>query len=43
MALGKVGRIVRWAAALKLNRIAAEIAVLLQGWTPLIVTVRKRV
>lgn len=43
MALGKVGRIVRFAAALKLNRLAAEIAILLQGWTPLILTLRKRI
>ena len=42
MALGKVGRLVRFASALKLNRIAAEIAIALQGWTPLIITLRKR-
>ena len=42
MALGKVGKIVRLATKLKLNRIAAEIAILLQGWTPLIITLRKR-
>lgn len=41
MALGKVGRLVRWAAALKLNRLAAEVAIFLQGWTPLIITLRK--
>ena len=42
MALGKVGRIVRFAAKLKLNRLAAEVAIALQGWTPLIMTIRKR-
>ena len=42
MALGKVGRLVRFASALKLNRIAAEIAIALQGWAPLIITLRKR-
>ena len=43
MALGKVGQVVRWVAALKLNRLAAAIAIALQGWTPLIITVRKRI
>ncbi len=42
MALGKVGRIVRWAAALKLNRLAAAIVITLQGWTPLIITLKKK-
>ena len=42
MALGKVGRLVRFASALKLNSIAAEIAIALQGWAPLIITLRKR-
>jgi len=42
MALGKVGRVVNMARALKLTWLAAEIAVLLQGWTPLIITLRKR-
>ena len=42
MALGKVGRIVHFASALKLNRLAAEIVIALQGWTPLILTLRKR-
>ncbi len=42
MALSKVGKLVRFATTLKLNRVAAEIAILLQGWTPLIITVRKR-
>ena len=42
MALGKVGKIVRLARKLKLNRVAAEIAILFQGWTPLIITLRKR-
>jgi hypothetical protein len=41
MALGKVGRLVDLAAKLKLNRLAAEIVILLQGWSPLIMTVRK--
>lgn len=43
MALGKVGQVVRWIAALKLNRLAAAIVIALQGWTPLIITVRKRI
>lgn len=42
MALGKVGRLVEIAAKLKLNRLAAAIIIALQGWTPLIVSVRKR-
>ncbi len=42
MALSKVGRLVSLARRLKLNRVAAEIAVLFQGWTPLIITLRKR-
>ncbi|MEQ8734089.1 MAG: class I SAM-dependent methyltransferase [Rhodospirillaceae bacterium] len=41
MALGKVGRLVKLAATLKLNRLAAAIMIALQGWTPLILTVRK--
>lgn len=41
MALGKVGRLVKLAVTLKLNRLAAETVVALQGWTPLIITVRK--
>jgi len=42
MALGKVGRIVQLARTLKLTWLAAEVAILLQGWTPLIISVRKR-
>lgn len=42
MALGKVGRLVRLAAALKLNTLAAYVIIALQGWTPLIITVKKR-
>lgn len=42
MALGKVGRLVEIAAKLKLNRLAAAIIIALQGWTPLIMSVRKR-
>lgn len=42
MALGKVGRLVELAAKLKLNRPAALIIIALQGWTPLIISVRKR-
>lgn len=42
MALGKVGRLVEIAAKLKLNRLAAMIIIALQGWTPLIISVRKR-
>lgn len=41
MALGKVGGLVKLAATLKLNRLAAAIMIALQGWTPLILTVRK--
>jgi len=43
MALSKVGTFVRFAKKLKLNRLAAEIFVLLQGWSPLIITLRKRI
>ncbi|MBT6090560.1 MAG: class I SAM-dependent methyltransferase [Rhodospirillaceae bacterium] len=42
MALGKVGRLVKLAATLRLNRLAAAVVIALQGWTPLIITVRKR-
>lgn len=42
MALGKVGRLVEIAAKLKLNRLAAALIIALQGWTPLIISVRKR-
>ena len=42
MALGKVGRLVKLAAALKLNTLAAYLIIALQGWTPLIITVKKR-
>jgi len=42
MALGKVGRLVKIASALKLNRLAASVVIALQGWTPLIITLRKR-
>ena len=41
MALGKVGRVVDLARKLKLTWLATEMAILLQGWTPLIITVRK--
>ncbi|MFL2770842.1 MAG: methyltransferase domain-containing protein [Rhodospirillaceae bacterium] len=41
MALGKVGRLVRLAAVVRLNRLAAELAIAFQGWTPLIITIRK--
>lgn len=41
MALGKVGRLVKLAATLRLNHLAARVIVALQGWTPLIITVRK--
>lgn len=42
MALGKVGRLVKLAATLKLNHLAASVIIALQGWTPLIITVKKR-
>jgi ubiquinone/menaquinone biosynthesis C-methylase UbiE len=42
MALGKVGRLVKLVATLKLNHLAASIIIALQGWTPLIITVRKQ-
>lgn len=42
MALGKVSRLVKLAASLKLNTLAAHILIVLQGWTPLIMTVKKQ-
>ncbi len=42
MALGKVGRVVGAAQKFKLTWLAAELAILLQGWTPLIISLRKR-
>ncbi|MDX2143503.1 MAG: methyltransferase domain-containing protein [Rhodospirillaceae bacterium] len=41
MGLGAVGRLVDLARRLRLNRLAARAVVALQGWTPLIITVRR--
>ncbi len=41
MALGTVGKIVGLGHRLGVNRLAAALIIALQGWTPLIITVRK--
>ena len=41
MALRVVGRLVRTARALRLNRVAAHVVIALKGWTPLIITATK--
>jgi ubiquinone/menaquinone biosynthesis C-methylase UbiE len=42
MGLGVVGRLVALTKALHLNRLAARVAIALGGWTPLVVTIRRR-
>jgi len=41
MALDVLGRLVKFAKALRLNRLAARIVIALQGWNPLIITATK--
>ncbi len=41
MGLGLVGRLVSWSKAMRLNRLAASLIVALNGWTPLIITLRR--
>lgn len=42
MALGVLGRVVSLLQRLRINRLAARLIVVLQGWTPLIITVTKK-
>ena len=41
MALGLLGRLIALLRRLRLNRLLARLIIVLQGWTPLIITVTK--